>query len=88
MCVCVCVSVFVRVSVPLCVGVVYSTYLSLTQEQLKAASDHSSIYLLSEMSGHLRELLSHWFSPSLLDMEQLTWESPCDIMERVRVESN
>ena len=45
--------------------------------------DHSRTYLLSEMSGHLRDLLAQLFSPSLLEMEQLTWESPCDIMEKV-----
>ena len=55
----------------------------LVQEHTKAIGDHSSSYLLSEMAGDLRDLLAHWFSPSLLDIQQLTWESPCDIMEKV-----
>ena len=60
-----------------------SCVVCLVQEHTKAIGDHSSSYLLSEMAGDLRDLLSQWFSPSLLDIQQLTWESPCDIMEKV-----
>ena len=75
--VCVCFCTYVHVCVCVCV-----TEHSLPQEQLSTAGGDST-HLLSEMSSHLRHLLKQWFSTGLMDIQQLTWESPCDIMEKV-----
>ena len=41
------------------------------------------MYQLVEMDSHLREFLSQWFSVGTLRLRQVTWESPCDILEKV-----
>ena len=41
------------------------------------------VHLLTEMSEYLRGVLSHWFTPQLMDLQQITWESPCDILEKI-----
>ena len=46
-------------------------------------SDSESLRLLLELDGHLRSLLSQWFSLGFLDLQRITWESPCDIIEKV-----
>ena len=38
---------------------------------------------LKAMSGHLKDLLAHWFSAGLLDLEQITWQSPCAMLQKV-----
>lgn len=38
---------------------------------------------LKTMSGHLKDLLSHWFSAGLLELEQVTWQSPCSMLQKV-----
>ena len=38
---------------------------------------------LSELNVHLKSVLSHWFSPQLMELNQVTWQSPCDILEKV-----
>lgn len=39
--------------------------------------------LLSELNVHLKSVLSQWFSPQLMELKQVTWQSPCDILEKV-----
>ena len=41
------------------------------------------IHLLTELNVHLKSVLSQWFSPQLMELTQVTWESPCDILEKV-----
>jgi hypothetical protein len=31
------------------------------------------------MSDNLRDLLATWFATGLLDVERITWQSPCEI---------
>jgi malonyl-CoA decarboxylase len=38
---------------------------------------------LKTMSGHLRELLTHWFSAGLLELEQVTWQSSCSMLQKI-----
>ena len=35
------------------------------------------------MNSQLRQLLSHWFSVGFLELEQVTWESPCAMLQKV-----
>ena len=35
------------------------------------------------MSGHLKDLLSHWFSAGLLELEQITWQSSCSMLQKI-----
>jgi hypothetical protein len=44
-------------------------------------SDHR--LALRSMSNHLKDLLGHWFSAGLLDLEQITWQSPCSILQKI-----
>lgn len=39
--------------------------------------------LLSEMAAQLREMLAKWFSLGLLELQNVTWQSPCDILEKI-----
>ncbi len=43
----------------------------------------SSTYLLAEMSQDLKEILGQWFTPQLLEVCPITWQSPCDLLEKV-----
>lgn len=43
----------------------------------------SPTHLLTELNVHLKEVLSQWFSPQLMKLRKVTWESPCDILEKV-----
>ena len=38
---------------------------------------------LKTMSNHLKDLLSHWFSAGLLELEQVTWQSSCSILQKI-----
>ena len=53
------------------------------QDDIAAHSDHTAVHLLAEMNIHLKEILAQWFSVQLLDLQNITWESPCDILEKV-----
>ncbi len=49
----------------------------------QSAAPGSSVFLLSELDNHLREIMTEWFTPRLMDLQHITWESPCDILERI-----
>ena len=38
---------------------------------------------LKTMSSHLNDLLSHWFSAGLLELEQITWQSSCAMLQKI-----
>ncbi len=38
---------------------------------------------LHSMNSCLRELLSVWFSVGFMQLERITWESPCDMLQKV-----
>ena len=40
-------------------------------------------YELEELDRSLKQCLSQWFSGGFLQLEQLTWQSSCDILEKV-----
>ena len=43
----------------------------------------SSTEQLSELNVRLKSVLGQWFSPQLMELTQVTWQSPCDILEKV-----
>ncbi|TRY69236.1 hypothetical protein TCAL_10735 [Tigriopus californicus] len=38
---------------------------------------------LKSMSSQLKQLLSHWFSVGFLDLDQITWDSPCSMLQKI-----
>ena len=38
---------------------------------------------LRTMNGNLRSLLSNWFSVGFLSLQQVTWDSPCSLVEKI-----
>ncbi|KAL7299800.1 hypothetical protein TKK_0007544 [Trichogramma kaykai] len=45
--------------------------------------DSSDLLMLSQMDATLKELLFLWFSVGFLKIERVTWETPCDILQKV-----
>ena len=51
---------------------------------LKSSDPISSEYTaLKTMNGNLRSLLSNWFSVGFLTLQQVTWDSPCSLVEKI-----
>ncbi|XP_008943442.1 PREDICTED: malonyl-CoA decarboxylase, mitochondrial-like, partial [Merops nubicus] len=38
---------------------------------------------LGEMSGVLKNMLSEWFSTGFLNLERVTWQSPCEVLQKI-----
>lgn len=38
---------------------------------------------IRDLNGTLKSLLSEWFSVGLLKLERITWQSPCDILQKI-----
>ena len=53
----------------------------LSDRELNCARDE-----LMAVNHSIRHLLSMWFSVGFLNMERMTWQSPCDITEKVASE--
>ena len=52
----------------------------MTKElQTSRSTDHH----LTEMDRHLKDTLSQWFTPQLLELRHITWQSPCDLLEKI-----
>ena len=47
------------------------------------ASDPTASVVLKTLDTVLRELLSLWFTVGLLDVQRITWESPCNLLQKV-----
>ena len=53
-------------------------------EAIKTSDPKSSEYAaLKTMNGNLRNLLSNWFSVGFLTLQQVTWDSPCSLVEKI-----
>jgi len=53
-------------------------------DAIKASEPGSSEYsALKTMNGNLRNLLSNWFSVGFLSLQQVTWDSPCSLVEKI-----
>lgn len=40
-------------------------------------------FALQDLNGTLKSLLSEWFSVGLLRLERITWQSPCEILQKI-----
>uniref|UniRef100_A0A3Q3VJK4 Uncharacterized protein n=1 Tax=Mola mola TaxID=94237 RepID=A0A3Q3VJK4_MOLML len=38
---------------------------------------------IRDLNGTLKSLLSEWFSVGLLQLERITWQSPCEILQKI-----
>ncbi|XP_053305305.1 malonyl-CoA decarboxylase, mitochondrial [Spea bombifrons] len=38
---------------------------------------------IREMSGVLKSMLSEWFSVGFLNLERITWQSPCELLQKI-----
>ena len=61
-------------------GVYYNNAL---QDVIKKRISNGHQHDLEELDKSLKQCLSQWFSGGFLELEQLTWQSSCDIMEKV-----
>ena len=53
-------------------------------QAIKTSDPKSSEYsALKTMNGNLRNLLSNWFSVGFLNLLQVTWDSPCSLVEKI-----
>ena len=53
------------------------------QNLILSNSTHQDSPHLHAMNTCLRDLLSLWFSVGFLGLERITWESPCDMLQKV-----
>uniref|UniRef100_A0A674J6Y2 Malonyl-CoA decarboxylase n=1 Tax=Terrapene triunguis TaxID=2587831 RepID=A0A674J6Y2_9SAUR len=49
------------------------------------AARHAEGPHVREMNGMLKSMLSEWFSTGFLNLERVTWQSPCEISYRVSI---
>uniref|UniRef100_A0A2K6TJT7 Malonyl-CoA decarboxylase n=1 Tax=Saimiri boliviensis boliviensis TaxID=39432 RepID=A0A2K6TJT7_SAIBB len=56
----------------------HSTELGLICCPLKAC-----VFSFQEMNGVLKGMLSEWFSSGFLNLERVTWHSPCEVLQKV-----
>ncbi|RUS90185.1 hypothetical protein EGW08_002064, partial [Elysia chlorotica] len=54
--------------------------LGLTRQRSNTAVEAA---LFQELNVCLRELLTLWFSPGFLDVQRVTWDSPCELVQQV-----
>ncbi|XP_071800937.1 malonyl-CoA decarboxylase, mitochondrial-like [Asterias amurensis] len=52
--------------------------LTLLHQQ-KPANDHH----MRALNTTLKEMLSHWFSAGLLQLQMITWQSSCDMLQKI-----
>ena len=55
--------------------------IPMTRQQQGSAAEEAAA--LKQMNAQLRQLLGHWFSVGFLRLEQVTWGSPCAMLQKV-----
>ena len=55
--------------------------IPMTRQQQGSAAEEAAA--LKQMNAQLRQLLGHWFSVGFLRLEQVTWSSPCAMLQKV-----
>ncbi len=53
------------------------------QNQLTIAGCEQENPYLHSMNSCLRDLLSLWFSVGFLHLQRITWQCPCDMLQKV-----
>ena len=59
-------------------------FVLFIQNMMSSAGTNQDNPYLQVMNANLRNLLSLWFSVGFLNLERVTWESPCDMLQKVR----
>lgn len=54
---------------------------------MSEAKDMDESIIIQQLNHTLRDLLLLWFSIGFLHMERITWESGCDILQKVTIAS-
>lgn len=54
---------------------------------MSEAKDTDESIIIQQLNHTLRDLLLLWFSIGFLDMERITWESACDMLQKVTIVS-
>lgn len=62
----------------------YLIYISC-KEGLNEEKDRLARQELQALSSSIKNLLAQWFAVGLLDLRQVTWESPGSILEKVLI---
>lgn len=57
--------------------------MDLIQARSTGSMENDDQTHLRVMSNNIRELLSLWFSVGFLDLERITWQSPCDMLQKI-----
>ena len=57
--------------------------LFFQQEMLDTETDLDNLVALRFMNNSLRDLLGLWFSGGMMNLERITWQSPCEVLEKV-----
>ena len=52
-------------------------------KQTDVKSSESEFAALKALNLNLKNLLSNWFSVGFLQLEQVTWQSPCSLVEKI-----
>uniref|UniRef100_A0A8D0GUW9 Malonyl-CoA decarboxylase, mitochondrial n=1 Tax=Sphenodon punctatus TaxID=8508 RepID=A0A8D0GUW9_SPHPU len=47
------------------------------------AARHAQGPHVREMNGVLKRMLSEWFSTGFLNLERVTWQSPCEVLQKI-----
>jgi len=64
-------------------GVKFLVDLRAVLNKSSQGLDADDIVRVRAMNAELKSLLSHWFSAGLLTLEQVTWSSPCAMLQKV-----
>uniref|UniRef100_A0A674JAV4 Malonyl-CoA decarboxylase n=1 Tax=Terrapene triunguis TaxID=2587831 RepID=A0A674JAV4_9SAUR len=48
------------------------------------AARHAEGPHVREMNGMLKSMLSEWFSTGFLNLERVTWQSPCEVLQKIK----
>ncbi|XP_043484772.1 malonyl-CoA decarboxylase, mitochondrial-like isoform X2 [Leptopilina heterotoma] len=54
-----------------------------TLQLISETRDSDQITILQEFDSILRDLLLLWFSVGFLHLQRITWQSPCDILQKI-----
>ncbi|KAL3881398.1 hypothetical protein ACJMK2_027844, partial [Sinanodonta woodiana] len=60
-----------------------SQSLVMAQTFMGSSTVETDVAYVRTMNNILRDLLSLWFSVGLLSLQRITWESPCDIVQKI-----
>lgn len=63
-------------------NIVFSFYIVQNFKQSTHSELNGALY--QELNNALKELLMLWFTVGFLNLERITWNSPCDLVQKVR----